>query len=102
MRTYAYRVMAVCILSMTLYFQCFAETIKLEEIVVRGEREVGAEEFLDIRDVRETPARDVGEALDKIEGLSFIRKGAIGNEIVLREFQEKLSIIKNSEKSKEP
>ena len=65
----------------------FAETIVLEEIIVRGEREVIREECLDIKEVRETPARDVGEALKVVEGISSVRKGAIANDIVLRGFQ---------------
>lgn len=65
----------------------FAETITLEEIVVRGERQINPEEVLDIRDVRETPARDVGEALETIEGINLIRKGVIANDVILRGFQ---------------
>lgn len=67
--------------------EAFAEAIILEEIIVRGERETGTEESLDIREIRETPARDVGEALKVIEGISSVRKGAIANDIVLRGFR---------------
>ena len=77
----------LCMALMIFHVYSFAETINLEEIVVRGEREVGPEESLDIREVRETPARDVGEALKGIEGISSIRRGAIANDIVLRGFQ---------------
>ena len=77
----------ICILCIIFHVQSFAETIVLEEIIVRGEREVSPEECLDIREVRETPARDVGEALKVIEGISAVRKGAIANDIVLRGFQ---------------
>ena len=66
--------------------EVFAETITLEEIVVRGERQVDVEESLDIKEVRKTPARDIGEALKVIEGISSVRKGAIANDIVLRGF----------------
>lgn len=78
----------LCMALMIFHVYSFAETINLEEIIVRGEREVGPEESLDIREVRETPARDVGEALKGIEGISSIRKGAIANDIVLRGFQK--------------
>lgn len=64
----------------------FAETITLEEIIVRGEKQIGVEENLDIREIRKTPARDVGEALKLIEGISSVRKGSIANDIVLRGF----------------
>ena len=65
------------------------EAVTLEEIIVRGERETDTEECLNIREVREIPARDVGEALKVIEGISSVRKGAIANDIVLRGFMEK-------------
>lgn len=45
------------------------------------------EESLEIRDVRESSAKDVGEALSKIDGVWKIRKGGIANDIVLRGFQ---------------
>jgi len=61
-----------------------AESLQLEEIVVRGEQEPPREESLSIREVRESPARDVGEALKNVEGLTYVRKGAIANDVVLR------------------
>ena len=57
-----------------LHSMCFAEIITLNEVVVWGDRETDNEEVLDIRDVRKTPARDVGEALKLTEGLHMIRK----------------------------
>lgn len=82
-----YLSVGVCILFVMFQVPSFAQTITLEEIIVSGEREVSPEECLDIREVRETPARDVGEALKVIEGISSVRKGAIANDIVLRGFQ---------------
>jgi len=82
-----YLFVGICILCIIFHVQSFAETIVLEEIIVKGKREVSPEECLDIREVRETPARDVGEALKVIEGISAVRKGAIANDIVLRGFQ---------------
>ena len=39
------------------------ESLILGEITVRGERQAPNEEMLTIREVRERPARDLGEAL---------------------------------------
>jgi len=46
------------------------------------------QEVLEIREVRESGARDVAEALGKLDGVWKIRKGAIANDIVLRGFQQ--------------
>ncbi len=45
-------------------------------------------ETLEMREVRESPAKDVGEALTRLEGLWKIRKGGIANDVVLRGFQQ--------------
>lgn len=63
------------------------ESLILDEITVRGEKEPPREENLSIREVRESPARDVGEALKQLEGISIVRKGAIANDVVLRGLQ---------------
>lgn len=60
----------------------------LEEIVVRGQKESPNQESLNIREVRESSARDMGEALQSVEGINIVRKGAIANDIVLRGFQK--------------
>ncbi len=65
-----------------------AENLQLEEIVIKGEQESPREESLTIREVRESPARDMGEALKRVEGISVVRKGAIANDVVLRGFQK--------------
>jgi len=59
----------------------------LEEITVRGQEEAPMEETLGIREVRESYARDIGEALQDVPGMTFIRKGAIANDIVMRGLQ---------------
>jgi len=64
-----------------------AESPILDEIVVKGQKEAQSEESLTIREVRESPARDIGEALKQVEGLTCVRKGAIANDIVLRGYQ---------------
>ncbi|MFN2126578.1 MAG: ligand-gated channel, partial [Anaerolineales bacterium] len=63
-----------------------AETYVLEEIIVRAQKDVGTEDFLEIREIRKTPAVDIGEALDAVEGISIIRKGAIANDVMIRGF----------------
>ena len=44
--------------------------------------------LLEIREVRESSAKDVGEALSKMDGLWKVRKGGIANDVVLRGFQQ--------------
>ena len=79
-----YIFISIFMFAMIFNGRSFAEPIFLEEIIVRGEKEAPQEECLDIKEVRETPARDIGEALKVIEGINVIRKGAIANDIVIR------------------
>jgi len=65
-----------------------AESIMLEEIEVKGATVPAKEEILTVREVRESQARDIGESLGRVEGMTFIRKGAIANDVVLRGFQK--------------
>lgn len=65
-----------------------AENLLLDEIVVHGQKESTKQESLTMREVRESPATDVGEALKQIEGINVVRKGAIANDVVLRGFQK--------------
>jgi len=46
------------------------------------------QEVIEIWQARQSSARDVGEALTKIDGLWKIRKGGIANDVVLRGFQQ--------------
>lgn len=64
-----------------------SESLILDEITVRGEQQTASKENLTIREVRESPARDIGEALQNVPGLNMVRKGMIANDIVLRGFQ---------------
>jgi iron complex outermembrane receptor protein len=64
-----------------------AQNLMLDEIVVRGQKEKLNQENLTMREVAESPARDIGEALAQVEGVSIVRKGAIANDVVLRGFQ---------------
>ncbi len=67
-------------------FPVFAQDLLLKEVEVKGKRET-FEDSLEIREVRESFAKDVGEALQKLEGISKIRKGGIANDVVIRAFQ---------------
>ena len=49
---------------------------------------LNSREVLEIREVRESGAKDVGEALSSLDGISKIRKAGIANDIVLRGFQQ--------------
>lgn len=61
-----------------------AENMQMDEITVKGTKLPPQEESLTIREVRESPARDIGEALKQVEGIDIVRKGAIANDVVLR------------------
>jgi len=64
----------------------YAENLLLEEIEVKAKKETGVES-LEIREVRETNAKDTGEAVEVLDGIAKLRKGGIANDIVLRGFQ---------------
>jgi iron complex outermembrane receptor protein len=61
-----------------------AENFQMDEITVKGAKLPPQGESLTIREVRESPARDIGEALKQVEGIDIVRKGAIANDVVLR------------------
>ncbi len=60
----------------------------VQETVDVGEREPMVVDSLDLGEVRESSAKDVGEALSRLDGVSKIRKGGIANDVVLRGFQQ--------------
>ncbi|MDD5628360.1 MAG: TonB-dependent receptor [Elusimicrobia bacterium] len=68
--------------------QAATQNRMLQEIVVLGQKLSPIEETLTMREVRESPARDMSEALKRVEGISIVRKGAIANDVVLRGFQK--------------
>lgn len=82
------RILFLCILLLLAVSEAGAETLLMDEITVRGRLESSRQEGLTIREVRESPARDIGEALQQVEGMSSVRKGAIANDVVLRGFQK--------------
>jgi iron complex outermembrane receptor protein len=64
----------------------YAENLLLEEIEVKAKKQTGVES-LEIREVRETDAKDTGEAIEVLDGIAKLRKGGIANDVVLRGFQ---------------
>lgn len=64
------------------------EAIILDEILVRGANQAPYTSNLTIREVRESAARDIGEALQTVPGMTIVRKGAIANDVVLRGLQK--------------
>ena len=63
----------------------YAQEILLKELELKAKKET-FKDSLEIREVRESSAKDVGEALTKLEGIWKIRKGGIANDVVLRGF----------------
>jgi len=61
-----------------------AENMQMDEIMVKGTTVPSQQESLTIHEVRESPARDIGEALKQVEGIDIVHKGAIANDVVLR------------------
>ncbi|MDW8096237.1 MAG: TonB-dependent receptor plug domain-containing protein, partial [Aquificaceae bacterium] len=67
-------------------FSSFAQEVLIKEVEVKGKKET-FKESLEIREVRESFAKDVGEALQKVEGVNKVRRGGIANDVVIRAFQ---------------
>jgi iron complex outermembrane receptor protein len=88
MKMSTFPVLAACVVLSLSYQPVHAENQLLDEITVRGQKESPIQESLSVREVRESPAKDMGEALQQIEGISCVHKGAIANDIVLRGFQK--------------
>jgi iron complex outermembrane receptor protein len=63
----------------------FGQLPAAEDLETKAKREL-IRDGLEMREVRESSAKDVGEALSKIEGLSKLRKGAIANDVLIRGF----------------
>jgi iron complex outermembrane receptor protein len=75
----------LCILP-TVFLLAYAQDSALVDIENKSKKG-NFEETLEIRDVRESSAKDVGEALSKVDGVWKIRRGGIANDVVLRGFQ---------------
>jgi iron complex outermembrane receptor protein len=63
----------------------YAQEILLKEVELKAKKET-FKDSLEVREIRESSAKDVGEALTKLEGIWKIRRGGIANEVVLRGF----------------
>jgi len=63
----------------------YAQEILLKELEVKAKKET-FKDSLEVREIRESSAKDVGEALTKLEGIWKVRKGGIANDVVLRGF----------------
>jgi iron complex outermembrane receptor protein len=60
-----------------------AESDVLQEIEVKARKETRVD-TMEVREVRETPSRDLGEALDAAAGAAKVRKAGIANDVVVR------------------
>jgi iron complex outermembrane receptor protein len=63
----------------------YAQEILLKEVELKAKKET-FKDSLEVREIRESSAKDVGEALSKLEGIWKVRKGGIANDVVLRGF----------------
>lgn len=87
MKSYLKRTLLAVALIPLLGSASISATTMLEEINVRADRQVPTEESVTIREVKESSARDLGEALQSVPGLNSVNKGAIANDIVLHGLQ---------------
>jgi iron complex outermembrane recepter protein len=60
----------------------------VEETVEVADKQAVVVDTLDMSEVRESPAKDVGEALEAVDGVWKIRKAGIANDVVVRGFQQ--------------
>ncbi len=65
--------------------------VGVERVVVTA---AAPRDALESKEIRESFAKDVGEALTRIEGIQAVRKGGIANDVVVRGFKgENLSVL---------
>jgi iron complex outermembrane recepter protein len=58
-----------------------------------------AKASIETAEIRESSARDVGEALSRMNGMSLVRKGAIANDVALHGFQSRnLTVLVDGER----
>lgn len=71
----------------------YAQEILLKEVELKAKKET-FKDSLEEREIRESSAKDVGEALTKLEGIWKVRKGGIANDVVLRGFsRENINVL---------
>jgi iron complex outermembrane recepter protein len=80
-------------LDVVLQISALAEAVTVTAKAPPGEGALetsarNSREILEIREVRESAAKDVGEAIASLDGLWKIRKAGIANDVVLRGFQQ--------------
>ncbi len=73
------------ILTALFSLPAFAQEVLLKEVEVKAKKE-NFQDSLEVREVRESFSKDVGEALTRLEGFWKVRKGGIANDVVLRAF----------------
>lgn len=61
-----------------------AAPLAVDEVVVPGQAPTLGRTRIEARDLRETPARELGEALRHVPGLDLVRRAAIASDVVLR------------------
>ena len=67
-----------------------------ETVTVRGAL---VKDHVESREVRDSSARDIGEALGRLNGVSFVRKGGIANDVVLHGYQSRnLTVLIDGER----
>jgi outer membrane receptor for Fe3+-dicitrate len=58
-----------------------------------------ARDSIQASEIRESTARDIGEALSRMNGMSKVRKGGLGNDVVLHGYQGKdLTVLIDGQK----
>jgi iron complex outermembrane receptor protein len=58
-----------------------------------------ARDSIQASEIRESTARDIGEALSRMNGMSMVRKGGLGNDVVLHGYQGKdLTVLIDGQK----
>jgi iron complex outermembrane recepter protein len=78
-------------LNFKLPLNALAETVTVIGAVVKDKIEAS--------EIRESTARDIGEALGQMNGVAKVRKGAIGNDVVLNGFQSRnLTVLIDGER----
>jgi iron complex outermembrane receptor protein len=75
----------------TLALSTVTETVTVQGALVK--------DSIESSDIRDSSARDIGEALSRLNGLSLVRKGAIANDIVLHGYQSRnLTVLIDGER----
>jgi iron complex outermembrane recepter protein len=80
-------------LDLTLRVSMVSEMVTVTAKAPAGEgtletSSTNSREVLEVREVRESAAKDVGEAITSLDGVWKVRKGGIANDVVLRGYQQ--------------